>query len=133
MQNEAIEVHLATNFATMFYDNISTDLKDEMYAWLDVNSAGDRKPGMTDEQFYYKSRKNAIGAFKAKSYALPEEAKEKLGKAWEAQFDKLFNLLGVKDTKQYTDKFIKPVKVAPVLADYVKLDAAAEDVSDLAD
>ncbi|MEK6751660.1 MAG: class II fructose-bisphosphate aldolase, partial [Chloroflexota bacterium] len=125
VQNEAIEVHLATNFATMFYDNIPTDLKDEMYAWLDVNSAGDRKPGMTDEQFYYKSRKNAIGAFKAKSYALPEEAKEKLGKAWEAQFDKLFNLLGMKDTKQYTDKFIKPVKVSPKLADYVKEEVAA--------
>lgn len=133
VQNEAIEVHLATNFATMFYDNIPADLKEEMYAWLDVNSAGDRKPGMTDEQFYYKSRKNAIGAFKAKSYALPEEAKEKLGKAWEAQFDKLFNLLGVKDTKQYTDKFIKPVKVSPKLADYVKEEVAAEDVSDLAD
>jgi fructose/tagatose bisphosphate aldolase len=133
VQNEAIEVHLATNFATMFYENIPTDLKDEMYAWLDVNSAGDRKPGMTDEQFYYKTRKNAIGAFKAKSYALPEEAKEKLGNAWEAQFDKLFNLLGMKDTKQYTDKFIKPVKVSPKLADYVKEEVAAEDVSDLAD
>ncbi len=133
VQNEAIEVHLATNFTTMFFDNVPADFKQEMYAWLDANNAGDRKPGMTDEQFYYKTRKNAVGPFKAKSYALPEAEKEKLGKAWEAQFDKLFNLLGVKDTKQYTDKFIKPVKVAPVLADYVKLDAAAEDVSDLAD
>ncbi len=133
VQHEAIEVHLATNFATMFFDNIPTEFKREMYEWLDVNSAGERKPGMTDEQFYYKTRKNAVGPFKAKSYALPESEKEKLGKAWEAQFDKLFNLLGVKDTRQHTDKFIKPVKIAPVLADYVKGDAAAEDVSDLAD
>ena len=133
VQNEAIEVHLATNFTTMFFDNVPADFKQEMYAWLDANNAGDRKPGMTDEQFYYKTRKNAVGPFKAKSYALPEAEKEKLGKAWEAQFGKLFNLLGVKDTKQYTDKFIKSTKVAPVLADYVKLDATAEDVSDLAD
>ena len=104
-----------------------------MYAWLDVNSAADRKPGMTDEQFYYKARKNAIGPFKAKSYALPEAEKAKLGAAWEAQFDKLFNLLGVKDTKQVVDKFIKPVKVAPHLADYVKDAVEAEDVSDLSD
>ncbi|GAB4498947.1 MAG: class II fructose-bisphosphate aldolase [Anaerolineales bacterium] len=133
VQNEAIEVHLATNFATMFFDNIPADFRKEMYAWLDANASGDRKPGMTDEQFYYKTRKNAIGPFKAKSYALPEAEKEKLGKAWEAQFDKLFNLLGMKDTKQFTDKYIKPVKVAPVIADYVKDAVAAEDVSDLSD
>jgi hypothetical protein len=88
---------------------------------------------MTDEQFYYKTRKNAIGPFKAKSYALPAAEKEKLGKAWEAQFDKLFNLLGMKDTKQYTDKYITSAKVQPVLADYVKEEVAAEDVSDLSD
>jgi fructose/tagatose bisphosphate aldolase len=133
VQHEAIEVHLATNFLTMFFDNIPADFKKEIYAWLDVNSAGERKPGMTDEQFYYKARKNAVGPFKAKSYALPEEAKAKLVAAWEAQFDKLFGLLGLKDTRQYTEKFITPVNVAPVLADYVKEAAAQEDVSDLAD
>ncbi len=133
VQNEAIEVHLATNFTTMFFDNISSDFKKEMYAWLDVNSAGDRKPGMTDKQFYYKTRKNAIGPFKAKAYALSEAEKDKLGKAWEAQFDKLFNLLGVKDTKQYVDKFIPTVIVMPILENYVKDAVAAEDVSDLAD
>jgi len=133
VENEAIEVHLATNFATMFFDNIPADFKQEMYAWLDVNSAGDRKAGMTDEQFYYKARKNAIGPFKAKSYALPEAEKAKLGAAWEAQFDKLFHLLGMKDTKQYVEKFIPTVKIAPHLADYVKNAVEAEDVSDLAD
>lgn len=133
VQNEAIEVHLATNFATMFFDNIPTDLKREMYAWLDINSAGDRKPGMTDEQFYYKARKNAIGTFKAKSYALPEEEKTKLGAAWEAQFDKLFNLLGMKDTRQIVEKFIPTVKITPKLSAYVKEAVESEDVSDLAD
>lgn len=133
VQHEAIEVHLATNFTTMFFDNVPAEFKKEMYAWLDINNATDRKPGMTDEQFYYKTRKNAIGPFKAQSYALPEDAKTKLINAWEAQFDKLFNLLGVKDTKNFTDKYIKPVKVAPKFEDYVKGDVAAEDVSDLAD
>lgn len=133
VQNEAIEVHLATNFMTMFYENIPADLRREMYAWLDVNSASERKEGMTDEQFYYKARKNAIGAFKAQAYALPEAEKEKLGLAWETQFGKLFDLLGVKDTRQYVDKFVEPVKVAPKLGDYVKDAVTAEDVSDLAD
>lgn len=133
VQHEAIEVHLATNFTTMFFDNVPADFRKEMYAWLDENFANERKPGMTDEQFYYKVRKNAVGPFKAKSYALPESEKEKLGKAWEAQFDKLFNLLGVKDTKKYVEQFVKPVKVQPNLSDYVAGEAQAEDVSDLAD
>jgi hypothetical protein len=133
VQNEAIEVHLATNFATMFFDNIPADLRKEMYAWLDVNSAADRKPGMTDEQFYYKARKNAIGPFKAKSYALPEAEIARLSAAWEEQFGKLFNLLGMKDTRQIVDKFIPTVKVAPKLMDYVKDIVEAEDVSDLSD
>ncbi len=133
VQNEAVEVHLATNFMTMFFDNIPEALRKEMYAWLDVNSASERKPGMTDEQFYYKARKNAVGPFKAKAYALPEEDKAKLSAAWEAQFSKLFNLLGVKDAKRYVEQYVHPVKVAPVLADYVQEEAAQEDVSDLAD
>ncbi|MCC7117253.1 MAG: class II fructose-bisphosphate aldolase [Anaerolineales bacterium] len=133
VQHEAIEVHLATNFMTMFFDNVPAEFKQEMYAWLDANFAGERKPGMTDEQFYYKMRKNAVGPFKAKSYALPKEAKAKLLAAWEAQFDKLFNLLGVKDTKAQVEKYVKPALVAPKLEDYVKQDVAAEDVSDLSD
>jgi hypothetical protein len=133
VQNEAIEVHLATNFATMFFDHVPADFRKEMYAWLEVNSAADLKSDMTDEQFYYKTRKNAIGPFKAKSYALPEVEKSKLGAAWEAQFDKLFHLLGLKDTKQIVDKFIPTIKVAPKLADYVKDAIEAEDVSDLSD
>jgi fructose/tagatose bisphosphate aldolase len=133
VENEAIEVHLATNFMTMFYESIPNDLRKEMYAWLDVNSASERKGDMTDEQFYYKTRKNAIGQFKAQAYGLSDAEKEKLSAAWEAQFGKLFDLLGVADTKQYVDKFVKPVKIAPKIGDYVKEAVAAEDVSDLAD
>ena len=133
VENEAIEVHLATNFMTMFYDNAPADLKKEMYAWLDVNSASDRKPGMTDDQFYYKTRKNAIGAFKAKMYELSQEQKDKVSLAWENQFEKLFKLLGMKDTSQYIEKFVKPVKIAPDVKFYlgeVVVEKMADDLAD---
>jgi fructose-bisphosphate aldolase class II len=130
---EAVEVHLATNFMTMFYDNIPAKLRKEIYAWLDANFAAERKDGMSDEQFYYKMRKNAIGTFKAQSYGLPEEVKAGLSAAWESQFTKLFDLLGLKDTRVYVDQFITPVKVKPKLADYVQEGASGEVVSDLAD
>lgn len=132
-KNEAIEVHLATNFMNMFYEIAPESLRAEMYAWLDENYASARKEGMTDEQFYYKTRKYAIAPFKAKMYALPESEKEKLGAAWEAQFSKLFNLLGVAGTRIYVDEFIAPVLIAPNLNLYLGEEAAEEDVSDLAD
>jgi len=133
VENEAIEVHLATNFMTMFYDNAPAGLRQEMYAWLDKNSAADRKPDMTDEQFYYKTRKNALGAFKPQMYALPASEMDKLTAAWQAQFEKLFNLLGVKDTRQYVEKTVKSVTVAPDMKFYLGKEVSEAVADDLQD
>jgi fructose/tagatose bisphosphate aldolase len=133
VENEAIEVHLATGFMTMFYDTIPADLRKQMYAWLDSNSAGDRKPDMTDEQFYYKTRKNALGPFKTQIYGLPAAEKAKIDAAWTSQFDKLFELLGVKDTRQYVDKFVKPVPVPPDMKYYLGKEVSEAMADDLQD
>ncbi len=131
--HEAIEVHLATNFMNMFYDRIPAKFRAEMYAWLDDNHSGDRKPDQSDEQFYYKTRKNAIGAFKQQMYALPDNEKAGLEAAWEAQFSRLFDLLGVAGTREHVARFVKPLKIQPKLEQYVTDETTAEDVSDLAD
>ncbi|MGQ9833090.1 MAG: class II fructose-bisphosphate aldolase [Candidatus Villigracilaceae bacterium] len=133
VEAEACEVHLATNFQNIFFEVIPADFRKEMYAWLDVNAAAERKPDMTAEQFYYKTRKNSIGPFKAKMYALPAEVRQSLGAAWEAQFDKLFGMLGLKDTRRYVDEHVKPILVMPKLAAYLGEAAEDEDVKDLAD
>jgi fructose/tagatose bisphosphate aldolase len=134
VESEAIEVHLATNFQNMLFDRLSEDLKSEIYAFLDVKSAAERKPDMTDEQFYYKTRKNAIGPFKSKLWNMPADKKDEVRQAWEDQFFKLFNLLGIGGTRQYTEMAITPVMIEPRRKDYVSGEAAGEeDVSDLAD
>ncbi len=133
VESEAAEVHLATNFMNIFYERIPESLRRDMYAWLEVNSASERKPGMTDEQFYYKMRKNALGPFKAQIFAMPSSVREEMGAVWEAQFSKLFRLLGLEGTRQYVEKFIQPVIVQPKLGTYVAEAAGGEDVSDLAD
>jgi len=133
VEYEAIEVHLATNFMNMFYDLAPTDLRAKIYAWLDENQAAARKPDMSDEQFYYKTRKYAMGPFKAQMYALPDGEKEKLSAAWEKQFDSLFDLMGVAGTSKYVDKFVQPVITQPDLEDYLGGEADDDDVSDLAD
>jgi len=133
MEYEATEVHLATNFMNMFYDRIPDSLRKEMYVWLDANSAAERKPDMTDEQFYYKTRKNALGAFKPQMYALPASVKEELVLAWEDQFARLFKAFGLAGTRQAVEKYVKPVAVKPNLKNYLGEAAGDEQVDDLAD
>jgi len=133
VESEAVEVHLATNFMTMFYEHLPEALRRKVYTWLDANFQGDRKEGMTAEQFYYKTRKNAIGQFKPDFYGLQAPVLGDLEAAWEKQFEKLFGLLGLRGTRADVDVLVKPVAVQPRLSDYVQEAAAAEDVSDLAD
>jgi fructose/tagatose bisphosphate aldolase len=129
----AVEVHLATNFQNMLFDRLPNALRREMYAYLDEKSASERKPDMTDEQFYYKTRKNAIGPFKKQTWRMPAEKKAEIGQAWEAQFIKLFTLLGLRGTRKYVDQTIQPVAVKPSLKFYLGEAAGEQDVSDLAD
>jgi fructose/tagatose bisphosphate aldolase len=133
LEYEATEVHLATNFMNMFYDRIPDSLRKEMYAWLDVNEASERKPDMTDEQFYYKTRKNALGAFKPQMYALPALVKEELISVWEEQFSRLFKVFGLAGTRQVVEKYVKPIAVQPDLKEYLGEAADEESVPDLAD
>ncbi len=133
VESEAVEVHLATNFQNIIFDLLPMDLKSEIYIYLDKNFAFDRKSDMTDEQFYYKTRKNAIGPFKTDTWNLPETTRKDISQALEEQFRKLFVYLGMHGTSTYVNKFVHPVKVEPDLKFYLGEAAAEEEVSDLAD
>jgi fructose/tagatose bisphosphate aldolase len=133
VESEAVEVHLATNFQNMIFDRLPNDLRADIYAYLDKNSASERKPDMTDEQFYYKTRKNAIGPFKKGTWELPAYKKAEIALALEEQFRKLFVYLGMQGTRRLVDEKIIPVKVEPVLKYYLGEVTGEEEVSDLAD
>ncbi|HEX6306236.1 MAG TPA: class II fructose-bisphosphate aldolase [Anaerolineales bacterium] len=133
VESEACEVHLATNFQNIMFNSVPGDLREEMYAYLEKNHADERKSGMTDEQFYYKSRKRAIGPFKAVLWDLEDEKKARIAQVWEDQFRKLFNLLAMQGTRQYVEQTIEPVAVKPNLKAYLGEETVEEDVSDLAD
>ena len=133
VETEACEIHLATGFMNMFFNRIPENLREEMYGYLREKHASERKGDMTDEQFYYKVRKNAVGPFKAQSWSLPLSVKEEIKKDWESQFRKLFDVLGARGTRQYVEKFVKPVVIQPSIKDYLGEAAGIESVSDLAD
>jgi hypothetical protein len=133
VESEAVEVHLATNFQNMIFDRLPDGLRSKIYAFLDKNNASERKPDMTDEQFYYKTRKNAIGPFKRQTWELPADKKAEISLALEEQFRKLFVYLGMEGTRKLVEGKITPVKVEPNLKYYLGESITEEEVSDLAD
>ena len=133
LENQAVEIHLATNFMNMLFEVMPADLRDSMYAYLDEKFVSDRKPDMTDEQFYYKVRKNAVGPFKQQTWNLPADKKAEMGRIWEKQFSKLFKQLGVAGTRKYVEQTVHPLVVQPDLNFYLGGATLEEEVSDLAD
>jgi fructose/tagatose bisphosphate aldolase len=133
-RTETAEIHLATNFQTMLYDNIHEDLRNEIYEWLRQNAKDERKPTDTDEQFFYKTRKKALGPFKRRFWDLQPDVKAKLARAYEEKFSFLFTQLAVVNTRDIVDRFVKPVdhhKPQPH-PDLAVVEAAPDD-ADLSD
>jgi fructose/tagatose bisphosphate aldolase len=105
---ETAEIHLATNFQNIVFDHpaLPAELRQRMYAWLDVNAQGERKSGDSDEQFYYKARKKAIGPFKREMWELPAAIRQQIGADLEATFGFLFDQLKVGGTASVVRDFV---------------------------
>jgi fructose/tagatose bisphosphate aldolase len=136
VEAEACEVHLATNFQNVFYDHAPTQLKKDIYAYLDKNHVNERKPDMTEEQFYYKTRKRAIGPFKKHIWQLPQDIREKVSSAWEKHFQHLFSALEIAGTNKFIKQYVTAPKHLPSLKTYLATvtgEGIHEDTLDLAD
>ncbi len=133
-RTETCEIHLATNFQTMLYDRLPDTLRDEIYAWLLENAKDERKPADSDEQFFYKTRKKALGQFKRRFWDLDDSAKRELAAAYDEKFSFLFTQLNIVDTADAVAKYIKPVQQhRPQPHEGMVMVAAAPDDADLSD
>ncbi|MEK7765522.1 MAG: class II fructose-bisphosphate aldolase, partial [bacterium] len=101
------EIHLATEFQNMVYEHpaFPKTLKAEMYEFLVKDCAGERKAGESDSQFYYKTRKKALGPFKERLWGLPEDVRETLMGALEQKVEVLIRKLNVTGTGPKTKPF----------------------------
>jgi fructose-bisphosphate aldolase, class II len=110
---ETAEIHLATAFQSLLFDHQATPaaFKAKIYDWLRTNAASERKAGETDDQFFYKTRKKALGPFKAEWWALPQTVRTALGVALEEQFHFLLKTLKVNDSVDLVSRHVK----APLL------------------
>ncbi len=111
---ETAEIHLATNFQNIIFDHpaLPAELRTAMYRWLDANAAGERKATDSDEQFYYKARKKAIGPFKRAVWDLPPVVRQQIGADLEQTFGFLFDQLRIGDTAALVGRLV----TAPALS-----------------
>ena len=105
---ETAEIHLATNFQNMLYNHLPSALKEEVYEWLRKNAADERKPKDSDEQFFYKTRKKALGPFKRALWDLPDAVKTEIGRAYDEKFEFLFSQLAIGGTADAVKRFVHP-------------------------
>jgi fructose-bisphosphate aldolase class II len=107
---QAIEIHLATNYQSMVFDHpkLPKDLRREIVEWVKVECKDEWKKGDTEEQFFYKSRKKAIGPFKRRMWDMPEDVRAAIGADLEKTFAFLFDKLRVAGTRAVVDRLVRP-------------------------
>jgi fructose/tagatose bisphosphate aldolase len=131
---EVAEIHLATNFQNMLYDRLPAALRQEIYEWLRENAKDERKATDSDEQFFYKTRKKALGPFKRQLWELPATVQRALAAAYDEKFRFLFEQLAIGDTARHVARYVKPPVLHRVIpADATPAHAAAPDDADLSD
>jgi fructose/tagatose bisphosphate aldolase len=124
---DAVEVHLATEFQNMVYESkhFPQGLKAKMYEWLKINAASEKKEGETEEQFFYKTRKKALGPYKLEIMGLPQQARDAIAKEIEEKFDFLFKQLNTVNNKELVDKYITLKRV--IIRKHKKTEQAVHD------
>ena len=132
----ACEIHLATEFQNMLFDHptFPADLKKAIYDELRVTEVADRKPTDTDEQFFYKVRKKALGGRKQELWSLPADVRRAIGERLEERFTFLLTQLNVPGTRSLAEKHAPFVPGSyPVFDEGLTAVKGPEDVTGLSD
>ena len=133
-KTETAEIHLATNFQNMLYDRLPGELRQEIYGWLSTSAKDERKQSDSDEQFFYKTRKKALGPFKRRLWDLPADTKRELALAYDEKFEFLFRQLGVAGTAGIVERHVRAVeRHRPAPHEGMPVVEAAPDDADLSD
>jgi fructose/tagatose bisphosphate aldolase len=117
---ETAEIHLATGFQNSMYEHpaFPASLHREIEAWCFANALDERKPGQTDQQFVYTTRKKALGPFKRQLWELPTRGDILADQGNKVAY--LFRELRVGGTRELVGRYVKPVEVHRPLPDALK-------------
>ncbi len=95
-----LEIHLATNFQNIALDNMPAEVSAEIHTYIRDRFQKEWKPGQTEEQFIYQTRKRVIGPMKKAWWNLDRAAQDRLGDILQQQFEMLFRSLNVVNTRR---------------------------------
>ncbi|MEO8570117.1 MAG: class II fructose-bisphosphate aldolase [Chloroflexota bacterium] len=114
---ETAEIHLATGFQNALFEHAAfpASLHRDIETWCFANAADERKPGQTDQQFVYTTRKKVIGPIKRQLWELP--TKDEILAAQRRKISYLFTELRVNDSRPMVDRFVQPVELHRPLPD----------------
>jgi fructose-bisphosphate aldolase class II len=128
-QVETAEIHLATNFQNILYDHpaFPAELRERMYEHCRQNFPDERKPSDTEQQFIYKARKKALGAFKRELWEMPEEARAAIRETLREQFAFLFRQLRVDGTAEVVRGIVTVPEIRRSGPAAMRFKAAADD------
>lgn len=134
-EHDCAEIHLATEFQNMIYDHpaFPLPLKRAVERWLIERMGDQKKRGETESQFFYKTRKQAVGPFKEQVWNLPAGTREAIRDTLEHKFAFLFEKLRVAGTRALVSRWVRPAVVgeldtaaAGARAGYVRDDEAGD-------
>jgi fructose/tagatose bisphosphate aldolase len=128
-----LEIHLATNFQNIIFDNLPESAVDTAYNYVLSNLRDEWKANQTEEQFIYSTRKKAIGPFKQQWWDLDDGTKDHIGQALQEQFEFLFDKLNVKGTYNVAAQVTTRAEIHQPRPTTAAEEVEAEDISDLAD
>lgn len=112
VEKGAVEVHLATGFQDILFATAISQfpkLQGAMERFLVDKNLKDWKPETPFARFFAEARKNVTGPFKYETWTMPDEARGAAADALYAKFVFLLGALGVKDTREIVDQYVKDV------------------------
>lgn len=126
---ETAEIHLATNFQNIFYEHekLPAQTRERMYEHCRTSFPEERKPSDTEEQFIYKARKKALGAFKRELWDLPEDNRAAIRGTLQEKFAFLFKQLRVENTREIVTRHVVPPAFSRSGPAALRVKAAADD------
>jgi fructose/tagatose bisphosphate aldolase len=128
-----VEIHLATNFQNIVFDQLPENIVDTAYNYVLSNLKDEWKQGNTEDQFIYSTRKKAIGPFKQQWWDLKTEIQETVGRALQDEFEFLFDKLAVANTRDFANQITTIQKIHRSRPTEAAEEADLEIASDLAD
>jgi len=117
---ETAEIHLATGFQNALFEHpaFPASLHREIEAFCFDKAADERKPGQTDQQFVYTTRKKAIGPFKRQIWEVA--TRDEILAAQRRKISYLFTELRVNDSQPMVDRYVHPVETHRPIPDALR-------------